>query len=91
MAALGTGIGSGSVASRPGSDGAQVLDALSMIPPGPDSPDAEPDVVFLSMAPIEASSSLARERIEAGEVPTGLLSPAVERYIAKHGLYGSHR
>ena len=48
----------------------------------------EPDVVFLSMAPIEVSSSLVRERIEAGQMPTGLLVGAVARYIAEHGLYG---
>jgi nicotinic acid mononucleotide adenylyltransferase len=81
------------VASRPGSDGAQVLDALGRIPmaPAPGAPHAQPEVVFLSMAPIEASSSLARERLAAGEPVSELLDPAVERYIREHGLYGAAR
>jgi nicotinate-nucleotide adenylyltransferase len=48
-------------------------------------------VVFLSMAPIEASSSLARERLAAGQPVSDLLDPAVERYIREHGLYGATR
>jgi nicotinate-nucleotide adenylyltransferase len=79
------------VASRPGSDRGQVLDALATVPMHPvaGAPHARPEVVFLSMDPIEASSSLARERIAAGEPVEGLLSPAVGRYIAEHGLYGA--
>ncbi|MCW3033937.1 MAG: nadD [Solirubrobacterales bacterium] len=79
------------VASRPGSDGGQVLDALAQIPiaAAPGAPHTRPEVVFLSMAPIEASSSLARERLAAGQPVSDLLDPAVERYIREHGLYGA--
>jgi nicotinate-nucleotide adenylyltransferase len=79
------------VASRPGSDRGQVLDALATVPmrPAAGAPHARPDVVFLSMEPVEASSSSARERIAGGEPVEGLLSPAVGRYIAEHGLYGA--
>jgi nicotinate-nucleotide adenylyltransferase len=79
------------VASRPGSDRGQVLDALATVPMHPVAgvPHVSPDVVFLSMEPIEASSSAARERIAAGAPVEGLLSPSVARYIAEHGLYGA--
>jgi nicotinate-nucleotide adenylyltransferase len=74
------------VASRPGSDGSQVRDALAQVQlPG----GREPDVVFLSMAPVAASSSLARERLAAGEPVADLLAPAVAAYISEHGLYGA--
>ncbi len=81
------------VASRPGSDRGQVLDALATVPmdPAVGAPHPRPEVVFLSMEPIEASSSSARERIAAGEPVEGLLSPAVGSYIAEHGLYGARR
>jgi nicotinate-nucleotide adenylyltransferase len=71
------------VARRPGSDGVSVLDALSGIA------GADPRVVFLEMEPIEASSSLARERLAAGESTDGLLSDAVRSYIERNGLYGT--
>jgi nicotinate-nucleotide adenylyltransferase len=80
------------VARRPGggSDGAQVLDAVARA-----AHSVAPDVVFLDMAPVEASSTLARERIAAGESTEGLLAPAVREYIDEHGLYrsgtGAHR
>ncbi len=71
------------VARRPGSDGASVLDALGRID------GADPRVVFLEMAPIEASSSLARERLAAGESTAGLLRSEVRVYIERNGLYGA--
>jgi nicotinate-nucleotide adenylyltransferase len=81
------------VAGRPGSDGSQVLDVLARIPSpaARGAAHAKPDVVFLSMAPTEASSSLARERLAAGEPVSDLLDPAVESYIAEHALYGASR
>jgi nicotinate-nucleotide adenylyltransferase len=81
------------VASRPGSDGGQLLEALSEVPieAVPGAPHAKPDVVFLSMQPIAASSSLARKRLAAGATVSDLLDPAVERYIVEHGLYGAGR
>ena len=71
------------VASRPGSDGAQVLDALAGVMPA----DGSPGVVFLSMEPVEASSTEARERVAAGGDVSGLLPAAVADYIAEHDLY----
>lgn len=71
------------VARRPGSDGASVLDALAQIG------GADPRVVFLEMPPIGASSSLARERLAAGEDTAGLLAPAVRAYIERNRLYGA--
>jgi nicotinate-nucleotide adenylyltransferase len=73
------------VAHRAGgapSDSASVLDALGGID------GADPRVVFLEMAPIEASSSLARERLAAGESTDGLLRSEVRAYIERNGLYG---
>ena len=77
------------VASRPGSDGGQVLDVLGTIPMDPErgAPHPKPEVVFLAMEPVEVSSSEARERIAAGRSTAGVLAPAVERYVAEHGLY----
>ena len=77
------------VAGRQGSDGAQVLDALEGIPmAGGALPHERPDVVFLTMAPVEASSSLARERIAEGRETGDLLAPVVAAYVVEHGLYG---
>ena len=70
------------VARRPGSDGAMVLDTLRGIG------GSEPRLVFLEMEPIEASSSLARERLAAGAPTDGLLAPEVRAYIERNGLYG---
>lgn len=81
------------VAGRPGSDGSEVTQALASIPMQETAglPRARPEVVFLTMAPIAASSSEARERIAAGRGVEDLLVPAVARYIAEHGLYGGRR
>src|SRR6185437_14552244 len=48
---------------------------------------AEPRVLFLEMSPVEASSSLARRRLAAGEDTGALLAPAVRGYIEDNGLY----
>ena len=73
------------VARRAGEahDVAELLGALERVPG-----DAA-DVVFLDMAPVEASSTLARERTAAGEPTDGLLAPAVREYVDRHGLYRS--
>ena len=77
------------VAGRQGSDGAQVLDALAGIPMASTGlPHERPEVVFLTMAPVAASSSLARERVAEGRDTGDLLAPAVAAYVAEHGLYG---
>jgi nicotinate-nucleotide adenylyltransferase len=69
-------------AGGPPSDGASALDAIGSIA------GADADLVFLEMAPVEASSTLARERLAAGESTAGLLAPAVREYIDRNGLYG---
>jgi nicotinate-nucleotide adenylyltransferase len=74
------------VARRPGSDGAAVLDAVERIASGG---GREADVVFLEMAPVEASSTLARELVAAGLPTDGLLPAAVREYIEDNGLYGA--
>jgi nicotinate-nucleotide adenylyltransferase len=85
------------VASRNGSDRGRVLDAVASLgaPGGPvpaagsgGEHDARPRAVrFLSMAPVEVSSSAVRERVRAGEPIEDLVGEAVARYIAEHGLY----
>jgi nicotinate-nucleotide adenylyltransferase len=81
------------VAARVGAARQRVLDALAAIS------DAGADVGivrkavrgvrFLEMPVIEASSSLARQRVAAGEAVKDLVGPAVARYIAEHDLYES--
>jgi nicotinate-nucleotide adenylyltransferase len=81
------------VAARAGAARQRVLDALAPIS------DASADVGtvrkavrgvrFLEMPVIEASSSLARRRVAAGEAVEDLVGPAVARYIAEHDLYAS--
>jgi nicotinate-nucleotide adenylyltransferase len=73
------------VASRSGSDRAQVGAAIAQAAAG--ASGAAPRVHFLEMAPIDASSSLARTRIAAGESAVEMLGPEVAAYIAEHGLY----
>jgi nicotinate-nucleotide adenylyltransferase len=81
------------VAGRPGTDGGEVLDALRTIGPADfggaegETADRSPGVVFLTLDPVEASSSSARERLAAGGSVDDLLAPAVAGYIAEHGLY----
>jgi nicotinate-nucleotide adenylyltransferase len=77
------------VAGRPGTDGGEVLDALRTIAPAALAGAAEgsPGVVFLTLDPVEASSSLARERLADGGPLEDLLAPAVSAYIAEHDLY----
>ncbi len=78
------------VANRPGADGGEVLDVLASIPAlaAADGPYSEPEVVFLSMAPVAVSSSQVRERVARGEAVEDLVAAPVARYIAEHGLYG---
>jgi nicotinate-nucleotide adenylyltransferase len=69
------------VAARAGSDRRVVLDAITAI-------DARAaDVRFLEMPTIDVSSSMARRRVERGEVVDDLVGPAVAAYIAEHDLY----
>jgi nicotinate-nucleotide adenylyltransferase len=71
------------VAQRGGAAEARVLEALAPLHPEPAR------VKFLSMAPIEISSSQVREQIAAGLPLHGELPAAVERYVAEHDLYGA--
>jgi nicotinate-nucleotide adenylyltransferase len=73
------------VAARSGSDRSQVGAAIAQA--GAGASGAAPIVHFLEMAPIEASSSMARNRLAAGESAVEMLGPAVAAYIAEHGLY----
>jgi nicotinate-nucleotide adenylyltransferase len=47
------------------------------------------DAAFLSMEPIDVSSSAVRERVLAGEPVEQLVGGEVAAYIAEHGLYRS--
>jgi nicotinate-nucleotide adenylyltransferase len=69
------------VAGRAGTDRQRVLGAVGEIG------EEEADVRFLEMPTIDASSSIARERIARGEPVEELVGPAVAEYIAEHGLY----
>jgi nicotinate-nucleotide adenylyltransferase len=69
------------VAARAGTARRRVLDAVGEL--GGD----RADVRFLEMATVDASSSMARERIARGESVEEILEPAVAAYIAEHGLY----
>jgi nicotinate-nucleotide adenylyltransferase len=74
-------------AGGPAGDGAAVLDAVARA--AGEGPGPEPRVVFLEMEPVEASSTLARERIAAGGSTEGLLAAGVRDYIERNGLYGA--
>jgi nicotinate-nucleotide adenylyltransferase len=81
------------VASRPGSDREQVLSALEEVLGGEQGGGQRSGsgVVFLSMPPIEASSSEARARLAAGQSAEDLLGKPVSDYISRHGLYAGER
>jgi nicotinate-nucleotide adenylyltransferase len=76
------------VAARAGAARQRVLDALVEIGVA-GGQSASGAVSFLEMPAIEASSSLARRRVAAGEAVDDLVGPAVARYIAEHGLYAN--
>jgi nicotinate-nucleotide adenylyltransferase len=70
------------VATREGAERGGVLDAVASVRP------AKPaTVMFLTMDPIDISSSLARERARRGEPLQDLLGPDVAAYVSDHGLY----
>jgi nicotinate-nucleotide adenylyltransferase len=79
------------VAARAGAARRRVLDALAEIDvaSGANGQPAAGAVRFLEMPAIDASSSLARRRVAAGEAVDDLVGPAVARYIAEHGLYAN--
>jgi nicotinic acid mononucleotide adenylyltransferase len=68
------------VAARDGIERHAVEDALARI-------GCDCEASFLTMAPVEVSSSLVRDRVFAGEPCEGLLTDDVERYIRRQGLY----
>ncbi len=70
------------VAARAGTKRREVLASLA-----PLSDSASPR--FLDTPLLDVSSSLARERVVAGEPIDELVGPAVAGYIAAHGLYGA--
>lgn len=69
------------VATRSGASEQQVLEALLPLSPAPGR------VRFLSMPPIEVSSSAVRERLAAGASLDGMLPREVAGYVADHRLY----
>lgn len=71
------------VAQRPGTDRAEVLEALESLHPAPGR------VRFLAMAPVEVSSTAIRAGLRRGGCPAGGLQPAVAAYIERHALYGA--
>ena len=73
------------VASRAGTDSEQVAAAVASA--AGENPPSPPRVQFLRMAPIEASSSMARSLIATGEGTSTMLPAAVAAYVAEHGLY----
>jgi nicotinate-nucleotide adenylyltransferase len=75
------------VAARAGAARQRVLDALATISDVGAEMGTARGVRFLEMPVIEASSSLARQRVAAGEAVEDLVGPAVARYIAEHDLY----
>jgi nicotinate-nucleotide adenylyltransferase len=68
------------VAARVGSDRREVLDAVAPL-------DGYGRIRFLDTAPIELSSSLARERAAAGGSIEDLVGADVAEYVAEHALY----
>jgi nicotinate-nucleotide adenylyltransferase len=66
------------VAERPGDGRGEVLAVLE---------ELGTHAAFLSMPPIEVSSSLVRERVAQGEPVEDLVGPAVAAYIAEQQLY----
>ena len=86
------------VATREGAERAGVLEAVAAVrglapvpakaaPPRPHAAT----VMFLTMEPIDISSSRARERARRGEPLQDLLGPDVAAYVSDHGLYREGR
>ncbi len=73
------------VAARAGTDRGEVMGALEAVLAGS---GARPRISFLEMAPLEASSSAAREQLAAGQSAAAMLGEPVASYVAEHGLYG---
>jgi nicotinate-nucleotide adenylyltransferase len=73
------------VAARSGSEGEHVSAAIAQVPAG--ASGVAPILHFLEMAPIDASSSIARSRLASGESAVEILGPEVAAYISEHGLY----
>jgi nicotinate-nucleotide adenylyltransferase len=64
----------------------------SPMPSDLDAAGLDPSRVVLCMVPTpDVSGSGLRRAFAAGESVAGKLPPAVERYIAEHGLYRDNR
>lgn len=69
------------VAQRRGAGSEQVMRALRPLHPRPDR------IRFLTMRPIDISSSAVRERLAEGRAVEGMLPEQVASYVRRHGLY----
>ena len=56
--------------------------------PGYAPATTSPRIEIFVLEPHPVSSTEVRERVRRGEPISGLVAPAVERYIVQHGLYG---
>lgn len=56
----------------------------------PSAPAGAARVEFVSMDPVDVSSSEVRAAVAAGENVTGSVGPAVAGLVASHGLYRGH-
>ena len=69
------------------------LSTLVVVSRGNERPSAPADAVrteFVSMDPVDVSSSEVRAAVAAGENVTGSVGPAVAGLVASHGLYRGH-
>jgi nicotinate-nucleotide adenylyltransferase len=71
------------IAERRPADRERVMTALAVLGV------ADERVHFLSMRPIDVSSSLVREQIATGEAVDGMLPASIARYVEEHNLYTS--
>ena len=83
------------VIGRPGTPAAAIAARLPQLgsrlrEAGPDlAVPPQPAVFLVDAATPDVSSTDIRRRLRAGDRVTGLVPPAVERHIARHGLYQS--
>ena len=80
-------LGSLAVAEREGAERTEVLAAIASLGEGSDAAGEPERLRFLTMSPIEISSSMVRIKVGEKLPVEDLVGPAVAGYIAEHGLY----